>query len=40
MKKLLLSLAFIAASAGVVSADVVELTMSDQCGSTDCELTQ
>lgn len=40
MKKLLLSLACIAASAGVVSADVVELTMSDQWGSTDCELTQ
>lgn len=40
MKKFLLSLAFMAACAGVVSADVVELTMSDQWGSTDCDLMQ
>lgn len=40
MKKLLLSLASVAACAGVASAEVVELTMSDHWGTEDCDLTE
>lgn len=40
MKKFLLSLAFIAACAGVASAETVELTMVDQWGTEDCDLTE
>lgn len=40
MKQLLLTLAFTAIVAGVASADVVELSMGDQWGTADCDLTE